>query len=121
MPSAFALSMTNPHETLGIPQPLGRKLPQGVVAWNILIAMASLVLGVLYIVQVNMASAKGYALQRVEKQVDALKTETTVLQDKVASLSSMQAINDRATKLGFVPVDRIVYVSPVSKSYALAH
>ena len=121
MPSAFALSMTHPHEVLGIPQPLGRKLPQGVVAWNMCIAVASLVLGVLYIVQVNMASAKGYALQTVQNSVDQLKTDTTVLQDKVARLSSMQAMNDRAVQLGFVPVDHIVYVSPVAKTYALAH
>jgi hypothetical protein len=112
--------MTNPHEALGIPQTLGRKLPQGVVAWNILVATASLVLGVGYIVQVNMASAKGYDLQTVQRKVDTLKTETTVLQDKVASLSSIQALNDRASQLGFVPVTQIQYVSPVAKSYALA-
>jgi hypothetical protein len=113
--------MTHPHEALGIPQPLGRKLPQGVVAWNIFIAVASLVLGVGYIVQVNMASAKGYALQTVQRHVEALNTDTTVLQGKVATLSSIQAMNDRATQLGFVPVDHLEYLSPTGKSYALAH
>lgn len=120
MPNAFAISMTRPHESLGLPKPIGRRVPRGIVAWNIAIATATLACGLFYVVQVNLASTKSYELRNTEKRVDALKTETMMIQDKIVMLSSMQSLNARAAELGFVPVDRLEFVNPASKSYALA-
>lgn len=110
----FTMTMKQPHIALGLHQPIGRRLPQGVLAWNVGLLALSIALGCFYIVQVSFSMSKGYALRDAEKKVDALKTETMTLQDKVATLSSMQALNARATELGFVPVDRLEYVAPAA-------
>lgn len=120
MPSAFALTMTKPHETLGLPQPLSRRLPQGITAWNLIFAGLTLALVVGYVVQVNVATSKGYSLRTVEKKVDGLKTDTLVLQDKIASMSSMKALTDRALENGFVSVDQVEFVTVHGNSYAMA-
>lgn len=120
MPNAFAVTMTRPHEALGLPQPFARRLPQGIVAWNLVALCATVLLSVLYVVQVNMAAAKGYALRDVQAKVDALSTENLKLQDKIATLSSLQSVSMRATELGFQPVDRLEFLDVTRLSYAMA-
>lgn len=120
MPNAFAISLKNPHMTLGLPQPLGRRLPQGIVALNVAMICVTLVLIGFYVVRVNAATAKGYALRDVERKVDGLKTESLILQDKIATLSSMQNLSSQATALGYVPVERLEFVRPAANSYAMA-
>jgi len=112
--------MTRPHEALGLPQPIGRRLPQGIVAWNLAVAVATLVFVCAYVVQVNAAAAKGYALRDVQKQVDTLKMDSIQLQDKIASDSSFQALSTRASALGFVPIERLSFVNATGKAYAMA-
>lgn len=120
MSHEFAMTMKQPHIALGLRQPIGRRLPQGVLAWNVGLLTLSIAMGCFYIVQVSFSMSKGYALRDVEKRVDGLKTETMTLQDKVATLSSMQALNARATELGFVPVDQVEYVTPSPAAVAVA-
>lgn len=111
--------MTRPHERLGLPQPLGRRLPHGLAAWNALIlgCIAACCLG--YVIQVNRASGRGFELRETEKRIENLKIEVRALEDSVATLSSVEALTQRAAALGFVPVDRLEFVNPASKSYAL--
>lgn len=120
MPHVFALGMTRPHEALGLPQPIGRRLPQGIVAWNLLFLVLTLVFGCMYIVQVNRATAKGYALRAVEKRVESLQTEQVLLQDKIANVSSLQSLTTKAAELGFHPAEGLEFVNIVGSSYALA-
>ena len=117
---AFAIGMLRPHETLGLPQPLGRRLPQGIWAWNIVLAGSTLAFSLLYVFQVNASASKGYDLRDVERRVETLKTEAMALQDKMTSLTTLQAVSERASALGFVQPDRIVYINPAAKSYAVA-
>lgn len=112
--------MTRPHERLGLPVPLGRRLPQGIVGWNLLVAGAMIALVTAYVFQVNLASSRAFALRDVERKVDGLKTNVTSLEDKAATLASVQSLTERATTLGFVPVDRLEFVNPAAGSYAMA-
>jgi hypothetical protein len=121
MSRTFAMTMARPHERLGLPQPLGRRIPAGVVGWNVLIAIVMLGLIVGYVVQVNRAAARGFKLRDMEKRVEALTTEVTSFDDRVSQLSSIQALSERATMLGFVPIDRLEFVRPGGTSYAFAH
>jgi hypothetical protein len=120
MSRTLALAMTRPHERFGLPQPLGRRLPQGIVGWNVLVAAVSVALVVAYVFQVNLASSRSFALRDVERKIDSLKVDVMSLEDKTATLSSMQAMTERAAQLGFVPVDKQEFVNPASKSYAFA-
>lgn len=121
MSRTLALAMNRPHERLHLPLPIGRRLPQGMLGWNLLVASATLALVVVYIVQVNSAAQRGFSLRTVQQRVDSLHTDVMSLDDKVAMLSSVQAVTDRATQLGFVPVQRLEFANPASRSYALAH
>ncbi len=117
---AFAIGMMRPHETLGIPQPLGRRLPQGIWAWNLVLVAGTILLSSFYVFQVNASASKGYDLRDVERRVETLKTEAMALQDKMTTLTTLQAVSERAAVLGFVQPDHIVYVNPAAKSYAVA-
>lgn len=112
--------MTRPYEALGMPKPLGRKLPHGITGWNLLIGGITGAFCVLYVFQVNVAATKSYELREAEKRVTELKTETMVLQNKLAETSSLQLLVARATEQGLMPEDRVAYVSPVGRAYALA-
>lgn len=120
MSRTYAIAMTRPHERFQIPLPLGRRLPQGVVGWNMLIAAVSIALACGYVVQVNRAAARGFNLREAEKKIEHLQIEVTSLNDTVATLSSLQSLSERATQLGFVPIDRLEFANPAAKSYAMA-
>lgn len=119
MSRALALAMTRPHERLGLPQPIGRRLPRGLAGWNLLVAAAMLACVVGYVVQVNCAAARGFNLRDVEKKVDTFQSDVMALEDNVAILSSVQSLSERAAALGFVPADRLEYVNPAGKAYAM--
>lgn len=120
MSRAFAITMTRPHEKLGLPQPLGRRLPRGISILNVSLLAATLVLISVYVVQVNRAAARGFQLRDVEKKVETLRTEVRSLEDRVATLSSVKGLTERAGDLGFVPVERLEFVNPASGHYAVA-
>lgn len=112
--------MTRPHEQLGLPVPLGRRLPSALAVWNALIFSATLVFVGGYIVQVSRASSQGFALREQEKRDENLKIEVVALEDRVAKLSSIEALTERADALGLVPVERFEFLNSGSKTYALA-
>ena len=120
MSHAFVISMTRPHEALGLRQPVGRRLPQGLAGWNLALFAVSLLLVGAYIVQVNSAAAKAYQLRDMQSHVDELRTEATILQNQYVAETSLRAISEKASQLGFVPVDSIQYVNPSAGSYAMA-
>lgn len=116
----LALAMTHPHERLGLPQPIGRRLPTGVVGWNIVILAFTFIFAIFYIVQVNRAATRGFALHDVERHVEATQTQVMALEDSIAVLSSMQAMSERADQMGYVAIDRLEFASAADESYAMA-
>lgn len=116
----YAISMTRPHEALGLRQPVGRRLPQGISGWNLALAVVSVALVLLYIVQVNGAAAKSYRLRSVERRVEALRTEATILQNAYVTQTSLHALTSQAQQRGFVAVEKIEYLNPNSSAYAMA-
>ncbi len=95
-------------------------MPQGIWAWNAAILVGTLIFSGAYVFQVNTSAAKGYSLREVERQVDVLKTEAMALQDKMTTLTTLAAVSERASALGFVQPETITYVNPAAKSYAVA-
>ncbi len=120
MSRALTLAMTRPHEKLGLSQPLGRRLPRGLAMGNALFLCLAVAFLASYVVQVNRGAARSFNLRDVEKKVETLNTDVLSLEDKIATLSSVQALSDRAASLGFVKIDRLEFLNPASKSYALA-
>lgn len=114
------MTMTRPHEALGLSQPLARRLPHGLAGWNLILTALTVACSLVYIVEVNASTSKGYVLSDAQKRVDQLNIETLSLQDKVASLTSLQQLSIHAAQLGLAPVDKIEFVNPAAKNYAMA-
>lgn len=118
---SYALTMTRPHEQFGFAEPLSRQLARHpylgwyAVIWALLIAC-----GFTYACFMITASAKGFQLRDVERRLERLHTDARALETQVASLSSVQALSDRAARTGFVAVDRIEAVDVAGHSYAFA-
>lgn len=119
MSRSLALSMAKPHERFGIPQPIGRRIPHGMTSWNILLVAITIILTVFYIFQVNKAASRSFALREMEKKIETRNTAVVRLEDKVAALSSIQSVSERAKNLGFQPAERIEFVNPAANAYAM--
>ncbi len=118
---AYALTMTKPHETLGLPQPLRCQIAQHAsVAWYVL--MWAMICGLLltYIGFITTSAARGFQLRDAEYRLERLQSEARALEMEVAQVSSIHAMSTRASDLGFVAVNRIESVNVAGHSYAFA-
>lgn len=80
---------------------------------------ATVVLGVLYIWQVNMAATRGFAMRDLEQGIEELTLENDRLAMDVARLQSIESVTTRMKMLGLVQVSTIEYVTPGSGSVAI--
>ncbi|RIL01234.1 hypothetical protein DCC77_01705 [Candidatus Uhrbacteria bacterium] len=117
----YALTMTKPHEKLGLPLPLARQIAQhAYLGWYLAIWFLLFGLAITYIGFITASSAKGFQLRDAERRVERLGTESRQLEMQVASLSSIQAMTEQASKNGFVAVDAIQTINAAGHSYAFA-
>ena len=121
MPHAYALSLTHTHATLGLSTPMARRLPRGISAWNVALLSVSAACAIAYVIFVSTAATKSFALRGLEKRVEALNNDTLQLQDTLVTQSSLHALRERATELGFVPTERVAYLEISRPIVALAH
>ena len=118
---AYALTMTKPHETLGLPQSLRCQILQHAsVAWYVL--MWAVICGLLltYIGFITTSAARGFQLRDAEYRLERLQSEARALEMEVAEVSSIHAMSVRASDLGFVAINRIESVNAAGHSYAFA-
>ena len=72
--------------------------------------VASFVMALGYVVQVNASTSKGYVLRDQERAIERLRTETMVLESKAMQLASVDAITERAKAQGMEPVEEVRFV-----------
>lgn len=63
--------------------------------------LVNLFLGITQIILSGNLSAGGEELYQLEKKTVSLQKEKLEIEEKIASLSSLQRVQDEATKLGF--------------------
>ncbi|MSR84975.1 hypothetical protein EXS71_00840 [Candidatus Uhrbacteria bacterium] len=121
MTRTFAMSMKRPHETLGLPQPIGRRLSEaGKKVWLVtLMVTAILALG-WYIYEVNSAASRAYHLRALQTQSEQLEEQVTRLESQLAQGQTMRALQERVKTLGYVPVDYLEFVNVQVGGYAMA-
>jgi hypothetical protein len=121
MTHAFTCTLQRPHETLGLPLSVGRRLSRfRYPAWfSVMMGFVLVCLG-LYIYQINAAAAQGFALRNLEKQLDHLRVTVTDLENQSAKLQTLQHLQARMAEAGYVAVDRVEYVEAAKEGYALA-
>ena len=115
MSRSFAISLKRPHEQLGLPMPIARRLADvhnGTWMTGMIIALIACV--GLYIYQVNVAASKSFELRQLEKQVERLQDTVASLEYKVTELKSIHSLEERIQGMGYVPLANVRYldVSP---------
>ncbi|MFA5853651.1 MAG: hypothetical protein WC866_01055 [Patescibacteria group bacterium] len=85
----------------------------------------ALVLGLLvvlfgagYLVQINIASSKGYQIRSLENQISELKEQSERLELKVAQEQSVQAVENKVQSMGMVPTPNVEYIAVTAPTVA---
>lgn len=63
-----------------------------------------------YLMQINAASAKGYEIRTLEREIAELKETSEKIELKVAQEQSVQAVEEKVKSMGMVPTPKIDYV-----------
>lgn len=120
MSRAYALALRNPHLSLGLPVPVGRKIEVAAKrGWVVAMVFLTLLCVGVYLYQVNRAASKGFTLRNLEKQLDQLSVEVETLENSSAKLQSLSAVEARVQQIGYVRIDRMEFVD-VPSGYAMA-
>ncbi|HJV32523.1 MAG TPA: hypothetical protein VJ694_00695 [Patescibacteria group bacterium] len=68
------------------------------------------VFGAGYLMQINAASTKGYAIRDLEHEIADLKEQGERIELKVAKEQSVQAVETKVKEMGMVPTPDVEYV-----------
>lgn len=67
-------------------------------------------MGILYIVQLNTVSTKGFVIADLERNIHKLEKEQEDLSVKISTYRSMQSIEERLSNMQFTSVDSPIYI-----------
>jgi cell division protein FtsL len=76
------------------------------------------VFGVLYVLQTNSLSTKGYEIGDLQRQISALQHDNEGVEVDIASYRSMKSIQERLKKLSLVDATDTQYVNVVGTAVA---
>ncbi|MBM3205067.1 hypothetical protein FJZ48_03765 [Candidatus Uhrbacteria bacterium] len=121
MNRAFVMTMKRPHETLGLPIPIGRKLAGlGKSTWITLTICLTIAAAGLYIYQVNSAATKSFTVRDLEKQTERLRNDVMALEDQSVKMQALHQLQERVKPLGYVAIDKMEFIDVSHSAYALA-
>lgn len=80
--------------------------------------VSTIVLGVLYITQINSATAKGYQLRELELAIDDLETDVSKQASEIARLESVSRIAKSVRMLELVPATSLSYIEEFAPTVA---
>lgn len=81
-------------------------------------SMLVVVLGVVYVVETNAVSGKGYTMKELERTVRILQEDTQKIELSVAGLSASKQLRVQATRLGFQPQKTVQYIATAPAAVA---
>jgi cell division protein FtsL len=85
-----------------------------------LIVVVAMVLGVLYIWQVNIAATRGFTMRDLDQEIAKLSQENERLQVQITKLQSVDSVATRMQMLGLRDIGSIEYVDSEGGSVAIA-
>jgi hypothetical protein len=114
------MTLQRPHESLGIPVPMGRRLGEaGKRLWiGVFFVFLVACIG-MYVFQVNASASKSYALHNLQRQSDRLKETVSVLENRVAEAQTMVAIEERMKGLGYVSTEQVSFIDVHGKQVSM--
>ncbi|MBU1126689.1 MAG: hypothetical protein ABH826_01425 [Patescibacteria group bacterium] len=81
---------------------------------RVLLFAATIIIGALYIWQVNISATRGFAMRDLDQEIESLETDNDRLQMEVTRLQSIDSVTTRVQMLGLVEIDAIDYVNTLS-------
>lgn len=79
----------------------------------------TLAFGVLYVVQVNAASTKGFTMRDLEQANQAARRENEKLVAEIDRLRSLASVSEREAFLGLVKLQNVTYIQAGNAEVAL--
>ncbi|GEM_PF-2241543 len=115
----FALSMNLPAQQRVSRESRVKTAKHNLLTHNrtgLLVFTACCLMLLVYLVQVNSYSTKGFEIKSLEKKISQLKEEQKQLQIQSAELQSFQRIQGDAAVVNMVPVSTISYIQTTALS-----
>ncbi len=81
---------------------------------HIFLFALTILVGLLYIWQVNISATRGFAMRDLDQEIDSIKLDNDRLQMEVAKLQSIDSVTTRVQMLGLVELSQIDYVNTSS-------
>jgi cell division protein FtsB len=88
-------------------------------ALRVFMLALTLAFGVLYVVQVNAASTKGFTMRDLERDNQEVRRENDKLNAEIDRLRSLASVSERETFLGLVKLQNVTYVKAGNSEVAL--
>ena len=79
----------------------------------------TLAFGVLYVVQVNAASTKGFTMRDLEQNNQDMRRENDKLAAEIDLLRSLSSVSEREAFLGLVKLENVSYIEAGNSEVAL--
>ena len=111
MSRSFVLSLQRPHEALGVPLPMARRVSR--IRTNASVATCCIVSMVCLgfsIISVNTSAAKTFDRRTLEKRAEQLAEEVSDLESRAAVLQSYSSLQERVRDRGYHPVEKVQYI-----------
>lgn len=86
---------------------------------KVIMLALTLTFGVLYVIQVNSASTKGFTLRDLEDNNSQLQQDNQKLAAEIDRLRSISSVSERETFLGLVKVQDVTYIKAGTSEVAL--
>jgi hypothetical protein len=96
-----------------------QRLDQHIALINLLVLISVLMIGLMYIIQVNHSTTKGYLMRDLETRIEQLGIANQQLELEVAGNRSIATIDERIQMLGLKPVETPEYVSTGASTVAM--
>lgn len=86
---------------------------------KVIMLALTLAFGILYVVQVNAASTKGFTMRDLDSHNQELRRENDRLAAEIDRLRSLASVSERETFLGLVKMRNVTYIKAGSGEVAL--
>ena len=94
-----------------------KRLPASRTRFGLWLVVLILVVGGVYLVQVNSSATKGYEIKKLERQLMDFKETAKRLELEAASLQSIQNIETTAQTLNLIPSQGLKYFGSTGYAY----
>jgi cell division protein FtsB len=86
---------------------------------RVIMLALTLAFGILYVIQVNAASTKGFTMRDLERANQDMRRENDKLAAEIDRLRSLASVSERETFLGLVKLQNVTYIKAGNSEVAL--